>query len=236
MGKQVVLVEDDEVIRENYAEILSYEGFDVTTFSNRADAMAYFSCKLPDIVLLDIGLNDERDGGFNLCTHLRRRSLQLPIIFLTSHGGDIDKISGLRLGADDYLTKDISTEYLVVRIEALLRRMESLTEANQKSIDSHPSALLTYGSLTIDQNKMLVYWKNFPVDLTLTQLWIIQDLAKTPGQAKTSDHLMSAANILVEPNTIAAHIKSIRDRFKAVDAEFNCIKTERGIGYRWVEL
>jgi two-component system OmpR family response regulator len=235
MRKRVMLVEDDVVIRDNYADILTEEGFEVSVFGNRCDAMAHFNEVSPDIALLDIGLDEEREGGFQLCGDLRHLSPKLPIIFLTSRSEEFDRISGLRLGADDYLTKDISIDYLTVRIEALLRRIETLTK------NSHPSAAdsvenVVRGSLLIDQSELVAFWKGQPVDLTLTQLWIIKELASDSGQVKSYSKLMRAANLVVEPNTITAHIKTIRDRFKAIDNNFNCIKTERGLGYRWVEF
>lgn len=234
MRKRLMLVEDDVVIRDNYADILAEEGFEVTVFGNRRDAMAHFNEVSPDIALLDIGLEEEREGGFQLCGDLRHLCPTLPIIFLTSHSEEFDRISGLRLGADDYLTKDISIDYLTVRIEALVRRIEALTKNGHPSIEN-PAQNVLRGSLLIDPRKLLAFWKNHPVDLTLTQLWIIKELASDSGQVKSYSKLMRAANLVVEPNTISAHIKTIRDRFKAIDDDFNCIKTERGLGYRWVE-
>jgi two-component system OmpR family response regulator len=233
MQKRLMLVEDDVVIRDNYADILAEEGFEVSVFGNRHDAMAHFNEVSPDIALLDIGLEEEREGGFQLCTDLRYLSPKLPIIFLTSRSEEFDRISGLRLGADDYLTKDISIDYLTVRIEALLRRIETLAK--------HPSAAdsvknVVRGSLLIDQSELVAFWKGQAVDLSLTQLWMIKELVSNSGQVKSYSKLMRAANLVVEPNTITAHIKTIRDRFKAIDNDFNCIKTERGLGYRWVEF
>lgn len=235
MLRKIVLVEDDDVIRENYAELLSDEGFEVKSFSNRKDAQASFSQELPDIAILDISLEQEREGGFQLCMYLRQISPIIPILFLTSHGSEIDKISGFRLGADDYLTKDISIEYLIVRIEALLRRFDTFKHQNstERTDTKKPKNL---SQLYIDQDRLLVYWNNQAVELTLTQFWIVQELATKPGQVKTYQQLMTAAKIYVEPNTITAHIKTIRNRFKTVDSLFNCIKTERGSGYRWLDI
>ncbi|MGH8593244.1 MAG: response regulator transcription factor [Gammaproteobacteria bacterium] len=231
-----MLVEDDVVIRENYADILAEEGFEVTVFGNRRDAMAHFNEVSPDIALLDIGLEEEREGGFQLCGDLRHLCPTLPIIFLTSHSEEFDRISGLRLGADDYLTKDISIDYLVVRIEALLRRIESLANNSNNPSTQGSAGNVVRGSLKIDESKLVAFWKDQPADLTLTQLWILKELASNSGQVKSYSKLMRAANLVVEPNTITAHIKTIRDRFKAIDDDFNCIKTERGLGYRWVEF
>ncbi len=235
MLKEIVLVEDDDVIRENYTELLADEGFIVKAYRNREEAMTHFRQGLPDIAILDISLEEEREGGFQLCMYLRQVSPILPILFLTSHGSEIDKISGFRLGADDYLTKDISIEYLIVRIEALLRRYASIQSQNIPATTNKVEEGKASKSY-VDSDQLLVYWNDQAVELTLTQFWIVQELLSEPREVKTNRQLMEAAKIYVEPNTITAHIKTIRNRFKAIDENFNSIKTERGTGYRWVDI
>ncbi len=231
---KIALVEDDEIIRNNYSEILTDEGFEVVVFSNRQEAMNYFKTALPDIALLDVGLQDERDGGFKLCSDLRRLSPKLPIIFLTSRDDEIDRISGLRLGADDYITKDASINFLMVRIEALFHRIEVITQSEPPELKiQHDNS--EFGSLRLDKKLLKAAWKNTPLDITLTQFWILCELVDNPGEVKTCDKLMHAAHICVEPNTITAHIKTIRARFRDIDNEFDCIKTERSAGYRWLD-
>lgn len=232
---KIALVEDDEIIRNNYSEILTDEGFEVVVFSNRQEAMNAFKSALPDIAILDVGLQEERDGGFKLCSDLRRLAPKLPIIFLTSRDEEIDRISGLRLGADDYITKDSSINFLMVRIEALFHRIEVLTQSDappEQKIEQHH---LDFGSLKLDKTLLKASWKHKPLDLSLTQFWILCELVTNPGEVKTSEKLMRAAHICVEPNTITAHIKTIRARFRDIDDEFDCIKTERSSGYRWLD-
>lgn len=236
MPKQIVLVEDHGVIRENYTELLSDEGFIVKSYKNRKDAMVAFNKEqLPDLAILDIDLGpDDTEGGFQLCMHLRQKSPTLPILFLTSRNEEDDKIFGFRLGADDYLTKDSSIKFLVVRINALLQRHDILNKQPEKEINL-PFEERDTGELEVDIKKLLIYWKGSLVELTLTQFWIVQELYAEPRQVKSYRKLMEAASICVEQNTITAHIKTIRSRFKLLDEEFNCIRTERGIGYRWLE-
>jgi len=234
MSIKIALVEDDEIIRDNFSEILADEGFEVDVFSNRQEAMKYFQTSLPDIAILDVGLQEERDGGFKLCSDLRRISPKLPIIFLTSRDEEIDRISGLRLGADDYITKDASIKFLMVRIEALLHRIEILTQSDIAA-PKREQKNMEFGDLKLDQNLLKATWKNSPLDLSLTQFWMLCELVNNPGEVKTSDKLMHAAKICVEPNTITAHIKTIRSRFRDIDSEFDCIKTERSAGYRWLD-
>lgn len=240
MNRQVALVEeveDDDVIRDNYAEMLADEGFNVVPFKDRDEALKHFQTALPDVAILDIELNGDRDGGFRLCADLRRLSLTMPIIFFTSRDEEIDRISGIRVGADDYITKDIGINYLMVRIDALLHRVHSLTQFKKSYADAEDTdQTLFCGSLEIDLVRLLAFWKNKPVDLSLIQFLIVKELASNEGEIKSHNKLMQAAHTCVEPNTISAHIKTIRDQFRTVDADWDCIKTERGAGYRWVEV
>jgi two-component system OmpR family response regulator len=236
VNKAIAYVEDDDLIRENYAELLSESGFEVTTYSNPKDALAAFSQKMPNLVLLDITLGRERDAGFQLCSDIRKLSSTVQIVFLTSHDGEIDKISGLRLGADDYITKDVSIDYIVVRLEALFRRLESLGVRSEEPAATKASLQPESepGDIVLDHPRSQVSWKGLDVDLPLTQYWIVECLASEPGQVKSHRQLMHAANILVESNTIVAHVKSIRAEFMKLDPEFDQIRTERGRGYRWI--
>ena len=228
MAQTIGFVEDDDVIRENYTDFLEDAGFTVRAFSDRPSAFSAFQERLPDIAVLDVSLGRERDGGFQLCADIRRVSPQVPIIFLTSHDDEMSKISGLRLGADDYLSKASSIHLLIVRIETLLRRHESLRG------DSGPTQLIA-GPLRIDPKSSMVYWRDELIDMPLTQLWMVESLVRANGQPRSHAELMRAANIVVEPNTIAAHMKNIRARFRKIDADFDSIRTERGLGYRWID-
>ncbi len=233
MGRRIAYVEDDYKTRIGYCQALRDYGFDVTAYSSKAEALAAFREELPDLALLDVSHEGERDAGYQICTALRQASSELPIIFLTSHCGEIDRISGLRLGADDYITKDASIDYLVIRIEALFRRLDAIREAY-----AHRQApRATAGNdedLRLDEVFSTIFWKGNKIDLPLTHYWIVKELCLNPGQVKSHRDLMKASSIVVEPNTITAHIKTIRDAFSRADAEFRCIKTERGRGYRWV--
>ena len=232
MQSRILFVEDDPVIRENYADALEEEGFVVESFSNRLSALRRLQEQLPDLVLLDISLGRERDAGFQLCQDVRKLSETVPIVFLTSHEKDIDKISGMRLGADDYLLKDISLDYLVVRIDALLKRFHAVRSTNNEHYDINH---IRRGDLLINTETTQVRWKQNLVDLSLTQFTILLELILRPGQVKSASKLMTAANIVVEANTISAHIKAIRKQFRAVESDFDCLRTEYGHGYRWVE-
>jgi len=116
MQRHIAIVEDEATIRHNYEDALRRYGYRVTGYGDKATAMAALTRRLPELVIIDVGLGDEVEGGFELCRELRSMSKGLPIIFLTARDSDLDVISGLRLGADDYLTKDISLPHLVARV------------------------------------------------------------------------------------------------------------------------
>src|ERR1041384_5196775 len=112
MSRRIAIIEDDQAIRENTADALRKQGYEVLAYPDRASAMQAFRTRLPDLAIIDIGLADEVDGGFTLCRDLRALSMTLPIIFLTARDSDFDVVSGLRLGADDYLTQDATLPHL----------------------------------------------------------------------------------------------------------------------------
>ncbi|WP_198419186.1 proteobacterial dedicated sortase system response regulator [Motilimonas pumila] len=231
MKRNIALVEDEAAIAANYRAAFENLGFTVQVYSHRLTALAAFAQHgLPDLAIIDVGLEDEYEGGFDLCRELRAQSPLLPIIFLTARDSELDEVSGLRLGADDYLTKDVSLHQMVARVKALLRRVDAVQNSS-----SQASELLVRGQLSLDSQKMLICWQQQPVDLTLTEYWIIHALTKFPGQVKSRQQLMDAANVVQDDNTITTHIKRIRKKFRLIDNEFDHIKTAYGMGYRWSE-
>ncbi len=198
-------------------------------FRARADHHGTFRTRLPDLAVIDVGLGDEPDGGFTLCRELRAMSPTLPIIFLSARDSDFDIVAGLRIGADDYLTKDASLHQLTARIAALFRRSD-LIAAPPSSEDA-----LTRGDLVLDVKRLTARWKGAAVPLTLTEFWMVHSLARHPGHVKDRDALMRDANIVVDDSTITSHVKRIRRKFQAVDASFDHIATVYGMGYRWIE-
>lgn len=229
MSQQIAIVEDEPAIRENYADALKQQGYQVSLYENREQALQAFEMRMPDLALLDIGLQDDAEGGFEICRMLRAQSSTVPIIFLTARDSDLDIISGLRLGADDYLTKDISLPNLCARIAALFRRIQAITSKPAEE------EVLERGDLRLDMNRYMLNWQDKTVDLTLTEFWIIHTLAKHPGHVKNRDQLMSEAKIVVDDATITSHIKRIRNKFIKVDESFDSIETVYGMGYRWLD-
>ena len=230
MARHIVIVEDEATIRHNYEDALRRYGYRVTGFGDRPSALAALQRRLPDLVIIDVGLGDDVEGGFELCRELRGLSRSLPIIFLTARDSDLDVISGLRLGADDYLTKDISLQHLIARVVALFRRVEALSGGAAKE------QTLERGPLQFSLDRMEVAWKGADVPLTVTEFWIVHALARHPGHVKNRQQLMDAANVVLDDNTITSHVKRIRRKFEATDPAFGAIETAYGVGYRWKSL
>jgi two-component system OmpR family response regulator len=225
--RRIALVEDEPSIRANYADALRRHGYEVASYPDRPQALAAFRTRLPDLAVIDVGLGGEPDGGFTLCRELRAMSPTLPIIFLSARDSDFDIVAGLRIGADDYLTKDASLHQLTARIAALFRRSDLLAAplANEDVLDR--------GELRLDLKRLSATWRGTPVPLTLTEFWMVHSLARHPGHVKDRDALMRDANIVVDDATITSHVKRIRRKFQAIDAAFDCVATVYGMGYRW---
>src|SRR3954465_6245731 len=229
MARRIALVEDDPTIRQNYTDALTRAGYEVAAFADRPTASRTLAARLPELAIIDIGLGADVDGGFALCRDLRAASARLPIIFLSARDSDFDIVSGLRVGADDYLTKDVSLPHRVARIAALFRRVDATAQ---------PAAaedVLHRGALALDAQRMTAAWREKPVSLTVTEFWMVHSLAKHPGHVKDREQLMRDAEMVVDDGTITSHVKRIRKKFIAVDAAFDAIETVYGMGYPWMD-
>ncbi len=227
MRQTIALVDDDRNILTSVSMALEAEGFAVRTFTDGEDALRGLTSKPVDLAVLDIKM--PRMDGMELLGKLRRNS-NLPVIFLTSKDEEIDELLGLRMGADDYITKPFSQRLLIERIRALLRRRE-LGEGSA-GLDS----VIVRGELVLDPSRHMCTWQGGPVALTVTEFLILKALATRPGHVKSRDQLMDAAygeHIYVDDRTIDSHIKRLRKKFKVVEDGFNQIETLYGVGYRY---
>ena len=231
MPKIIGIVEDDQDQLENYADAMRRKGYEPRQFRKADTALKAFTKSPPDLAILDIILGDDVDGGFSLCRNLLAVHPAMPVIFLTDRVDEIDRISGLRLGAWDYETKPISLNFLAEKVAAIFRIMEYRSRPPAKD-----EGLIKCGGLALNENRMTITWKEMPVDLTLTEFRIVAALARRPGDVKSYEALMeSAIQTVVANNTINTHIRHIRKKFAAVDPEFNKIQNEYALGYRWAE-
>ncbi|MFL2655569.1 MAG: response regulator transcription factor [Alphaproteobacteria bacterium] len=230
MVQTIALVDDDKNILTSLSMALEAEGFIVNIYSDGTEAFSGLSIKPADLVILDIKM--PRMDGMELLNRLRQKS-NIPIIFLTSKDDEIDEVIGLRMGADDYITKPFSQRLLIERVRVVLRRKE-----NKNNPDENSSGIIKRSGLELDPAKHLCRWHEREVVLTVTEFLIVKALAQRPGHVKSRDQLMDTAygdNIYVDDRTIDSHIKRLRKKFKKVDNSFAQIETLYGIGYRYKE-
>ncbi|MCK5374842.1 MAG: response regulator transcription factor [Alphaproteobacteria bacterium] len=233
MKNKIFLVDNDRNILLSVSMALEGEGFAVETFSDGESGLKAILKKKPDLVILDVKM--PRMDGIEVLTKLREES-SIPVIFLTSKDDEVDHVIGLRMGADDYITKPFSQRLLLERIKALLRRRDLMNaEANGVGVKTDK---IQYGNLVLDDSRHLCAWKGQPLNLTVTEYLIVKALALRPGHVRNRDQLIDMAygeNIYVDDRTIDSHIKRIRRKFKKMDNNFDKIETLYGVGYRYKE-
>lgn len=230
----IALVDDDRNILASVSMALEAEGFTVRTYNDGEEGLKGITTTPPDLAVLDIKM--PRMDGMEVLSRLREKS-SLPVIFLTSKDDEIDEVLGLRMGADDYITKPFSQRLLVERIRSILRR-EAARRAVEAGGESDEKSRIERGNLILDDARHLCAWKNRPVDLTVTEYLLVKALAQRPGHVKNRDQLIDMAygeNIYVDDRTIDSHIKRIRKKFRVTDEEFSQIETLYGVGYRYKE-
>jgi len=230
--RKIALVDDDRNILASVAMALEAEGFAVRTYADGDEALRGIAAQPVDLAILDNKM--PRMDGMELLSRLRK-NMAMPVIFLTSKDDEVDEVLGLRMGADDYITKPFSQRLLIERIRALLRRSD-LKDVATEGLNGE--ATVVRGNLVLDPSRHLCSWKSNPVNLTVTEFLILKALAQRPGLVKSRDQLMDAAygeHIYVDDRTIDSHIKRVRKKLRAVDDDFNEIETLYGIGYRYKE-
>ncbi len=232
MPQTIALVDDDRNILTSVQMTLEQEGYAVRTFTDGESALQGLMARPADLAVLDIKM--PRMDGMELLQRLRQRS-NMPVVFLTSKDEEVDELMGLRLGADDYITKPFSQRLLLERIRALLRRNET---SRAEGSGAPPGGVIARGDLVLDETKHTCVWKGGQVQLTVTEFLLVKTLAVRPGMVKNRDQLIDSAygeNIYVDDRTIDSHVKRIRKKFRQVDGEFDQIETLYGIGYRYKE-
>ena len=229
MSHTIALVDDDRNILTSISMALENEGFKVQTYIDAESALVGISRSPPDLAVIDIKM--PRLDGMELLEKIRKKS-NLPVIFLTSKDDEVDELLGLRMGADDYITKPFSQRLLLERIRTLLRRQDINSAPGLAGSDQE----IKIGHLLLDSARHLCKWRNNELNLTVTEFLLIETLARRPGLVKTRDQLMDAAygeTIYVDDRTIDSHIKRLRRKFKNLDKNFDEIETLYGIGYRY---
>ncbi len=232
---QIILVDDDANILASVRMALEGEGFQVRSFTDGESALEAMAQMPADIGVFDIKM--PRMDGLELLRKLRQTS-QMPVVFLTSKDDEIDEVFGLKMGADDYITKPFSQRLLIERIRAVLRRTKARAEAPTASAQQAGDTILQRGPLRLDSERHDCLWREQSVSLTVTEFLILDALARRPGVVKSRDALMDAAyddQIYVDDRTIDSHIKRLRRKLRQVDKDFDAIETLYGVGYKFNE-
>lgn len=220
MKERIFIVDDEPAIVDAIQYALETEGFETLCFSTGLPVVAALAEQPADLIVLDVGLPDV--GGFDLCRLIRQQS-SVPIIFLTARTGEIDRIVGLELGADDYITKPFSPREVSARVKAVLRRTGGAANAA-------PPA----GVFSVNESKRQIYYFGSLVDLSRYEYDILKTFIRRPGHVFSRDQLMQIVWENPEcscDRTIDAHIKNIRGKLKKIQPESEAIVTYRGTGY-----
>jgi len=225
--KPKILVVDDEPEAVELIEFnLKQAGFDVITATDGTEALKCARTQLPALVVLDLMLPEV--DGLEVCKRLRRddATAGIPILMLTARAAEVDRVVGLELGADDYVTKPFSPRELVLRIKKILQR-------GQKPADKRET--LRFGDLLIDQPKHLASWRGRGFDLTATEFRLLTVLAQRSGRVQSRDVLLRDVweyDSLIDTRTVDTHMRRLREKLGPAAKHLD---TVRGVGYRFVE-
>lgn len=228
MAKHILVVDDEPRIREVVEFALRREGFTVSAAAEGRAALEKTRAVPVDLVILDVMLPDM--SGLEVCRALRAEG-STPILFLSARGEEVDRIIGLEIGGDDYLTKPFSPRELVARVRAVLRRTEGVAEAPAASLKSSKKRVL--GPLELDDERHEVLWAGTPVNLTPTEFGLLSALLERPGVVLSRAQLMQRAyayDNLITERTIDTHVRRIRAKFRVVGGD--PVATVHGIGYK----
>ncbi len=224
----MLLVEDEQSIVEPLREALAREGFDTTVARTAAEAIELAHASAPDVVLLDVMLPD--GSGFDVCRALRRES-SVPIIMVTARGEEADRIVGLELGADDYVTKPFSAREVVARIRAVLRRTEVRPAAGADA-DRAP---LVVGELEVDVGRRTASLRGGPIELSRKEFDVLALLAAEQGRVVTRERLLEEVwetTWFGSTKTLDVHVSGLRRKLGDDPAAPRYLRTVRGVGFR----
>ncbi len=218
-AQRILIVEDEPSIADNIVFALRTEGFAPHWCRTGAEAQAHWQQRMPDLVLLDVGLPDT--SGFELCKLLRQQS-QVPIIFLTARDSEIDKVVGLEIGGDDYVVKPFSPRELAARVRARLRNHSATLES------ASPAGLV------LDESSHSARIGACALNLTRYEFRLLAVLHAAPGRVYSRDQLLE--QVWSDPSgafdrTVDTHIKTLRQKLRAAGEQVNPIRTHRGLGY-----
>ncbi|WP_409289732.1 response regulator transcription factor [Peribacillus sp. SCS-37] len=235
MSKKVLVVDDEESIVTLLQYNLEQAGFEVVTAMDGREGVKKAVEETPDLVILDLML-PEMDG-LEVCKQLRQQKLNVPILMLTAKDDEFDKVLGLELGADDYLTKPFSPREVIARIKAILRRSQFQAEAGDQT-SGDEGDLLKMGDLKIFPERYEAYFEGNQLELTPKEFELLLYLAKHKGRVLTRDQLLSAVwnyDFAGDTRIVDVHISHLRDKIETNTKKPLYIKTIRGLGYKLEE-
>jgi DNA-binding response OmpR family regulator len=230
MIARILIAEDDANIRQGLVATLESEGYGVTAAADGAQALKLFPQEKFDLVVLDVMM--PKASGYDVCRELRGRGAQVPVLFLTAKGEEIDKVVGLKLGADDYVTKPFGVHELLARVEALIRRGRSSTGG---PADSALPAVFSFGAAQIDRQKFMATVAGQSTALTARELKLAEVFAAHRGQVLSRDTLLNAVwgvNYFGTTRTLDQHVAQLRKKI-AQEGAAEAIATVHGVGYRY---
>lgn len=229
MKAKILLAEDDPNIRLGLVATLESEGYAVTAASDGAQALKLFPQEKYDLVLLDVMM--PKASGYDVCRELRARGTRVPVLFLTAKGEEVDKVVGLKLGADDYVTKPFGVHELLARVEALLRR----GRANSGEPTPALPAVFRLGQAEIDRQKFTARIAGRTQALTARELRLAEVFGQHPGEVLTRDALLNAVwgiDYFGTTRTLDQHVAQLRKKIEAAPDAPVTIVTVHGVGYR----
>jgi len=226
MSRTILVVDDDPHIRQLLVFALTKAGLKVREASDGEQALASIDAQAPDLVVLDI--NMPKMSGLDVCRSIRSQG-DLPILFLSSRDDEIDRILGIELGGDDYVTKPFSPREVTARVQAILRR-----SGGKAGAAAQPEGAITRGKLSLDPDAWSARWGEQEVDLTVTEFGILKALASAPSRVFTRDAIIDRLHgpgFAITDRTIDSHVRNLRGKFAALGAH-DVIETKAGVGYR----
>ncbi|MDZ7322518.1 two-component system response regulator CreB [Kosakonia sacchari] len=217
------LVEDETSIAETLIYMLQQDGFAVTAFERGLPVLDAAQHRLPELAILDVGLPDI--SGFELCRRLLARAPALPVLFLTARSDEVDKLLGLEMGADDYIAKPFSPREVCARVRTVLRRLQKA---------SLHSEMRRIGQFELDEDAAIIRWCGETLLLTRYEFLLLKTLLLAPGRVFSRQQLMDQVWSDAQESfdrTVDTHIKTLRAKLRAINAELTPINTHRGMGY-----
>lgn len=231
MKESILIIEDESSIADNLIYALETENFVVNWFTTGGEGKEFLNKEKCDLIILDVGLPD--CNGFDLCKEIRQFST-IPILFLTARNDEIDRIVGLEIGGDDYITKPFSPREVTARVKAVFRRMATMNQTAQTSSEENEGQVFR-----IDDEQKSIHYFSQKLELSKYEYRLLELFIKNPKRVYTREQLMNI--VWDEPDfslerTVDTHIKTLRGKMKTINPDLNPIETRRGFGYAFKDI